>query len=104
MKWHVFREELFPEQLQQQQLQVHTQVLQDQLQEVNILWQKSPENTDTFLKRRDELLQQLQDSQRLQQELQRRLQLRLSNLPVPSMPLPEIPPLKNVTTTPAPPR
>lgn len=76
------REELFPEQLQQQQLQVHTQVLQDQLQDLNVQWQKHPEKTDDFLKQRDELLRQLQESQTLQQELQRRLQLRLSNTPL----------------------
>lgn len=94
---HGRREELFPEQLQQQELQVHTQVLQDQLQDLNVQWQKNPGKTEEFLKRRDELLQQLQDSQTLQQELQRRLQLRLSNTPLNNFRIPT--PVSTTTTT-----
>lgn len=85
---HVRREELFPEQLQQQEVAIQTQQLQDQLQDLTIQWQQNPEDQELFLQQQRRLLQRLQDSQKLQQELQNRLQLRLRNVPLAEFTIP----------------
>lgn len=102
MSPHVRREELFPEQLQQQEVQIQTQQLQDQLQDLTIHWQQNPDSTEQFLQQQALLLQRLQDSQKLQLELQNRLQLRLRNVQLDEFTIPkttEIIIIETTTTT-----
>ncbi|KAK6621977.1 hypothetical protein RUM44_001784 [Polyplax serrata] len=76
-----FRDELYPEQIQQHDLQIETQKLQDQLQEMTITWQNNPGTltNQEYTRRRGELLKKLQENQNRMQELQDLLQLRLTN-------------------------
>ncbi|XP_047106003.1 peroxidase-like [Schistocerca piceifrons] len=78
-----FRTSLFPEQLQQQQLQLRQRQLQDQLQGVQQQLQtaSNPALQSALFIQQEQLLSMLQATQREQQELQVRLQAQLSGAP-----------------------
>ncbi|XP_069702687.1 salivary peroxidase/catechol oxidase-like isoform X3 [Periplaneta americana] len=81
----LFRTELFPEQLQQQQVQVVQRQIQDQLQALQRQAQAQIQQQQA------QLLAQLQDAQGKQQELQRRLQEQLNGLSQQPFNLPQVP-------------
>ncbi|XP_066994780.2 peroxidase [Anabrus simplex] len=90
----LFRTELFPEQLQQQQLQLQTQIIQDQMQNIQrqIQIAQSQELRLMLQEQLADLLRQLQETQEQQQILQVRLQAQLSGgfvPPVQIRPAPE---------------
>ncbi|KAJ1521037.1 hypothetical protein ONE63_002748 [Megalurothrips usitatus] len=71
-----FRAELFPEQLEQQQLNLRTQDIQQRLQDMQRLMQFAPDERQraNLVRQQGDLLQQLQDVQQRQLQLQAQLQ------------------------------